>query len=150
MASRRLHDCFIKCLRIALVATSPPLEQIPLLVTHKPDVSAARRQSKIGVVDSQQKPMLGSRGEHPIRLETSARNEVVYEDSDIRILPTQHEWVCLSRHACCVDPSDQALRRRFFVPRCAVDLPREKESRHSSRLERRYSSVGWTKSYSIA
>jgi hypothetical protein len=35
---------------------------------------------QIGVVDAQQQAVLGARREHPIRLETAARDEIVHEN----------------------------------------------------------------------
>ena len=49
-----------------------------------------------------------------------------------------------------VEARNQSLRGRLLVARRAVDLPGEEQAGRRVGLERRRSSVGWTKSYSTA
>ena len=57
--------------------------RVPALVVNQPDRRADRCQPEIGVVDSQKQAMLRPGREHPVRLEASARDEIVDEDADV-------------------------------------------------------------------
>ena len=74
--------------RTGLVARS---KSLPSLIVHQTDLATTRRQPEIRVVDAQQQPMLGARREHPVRLETAFRDQVVDQNADVRLVPPQLE-----------------------------------------------------------
>ena len=81
----------IECLQIPLVSCAASREPIPSLVVDESRLASAGRQPEIGVVDSQEQPMLGARREHSVRLETTLGDQVVHEDSDVGLVTTQFE-----------------------------------------------------------
>jgi len=76
---------------VSFVAPSSLAESFPTLVVYETHCPAMRGQTEIRVVDSKQKPMLGARGEHPIRLETATGNEIVDQNSDVGLIAAKDE-----------------------------------------------------------
>jgi hypothetical protein len=117
------------------IALEPPLavhEAPPPLVVHEPDFAAERSQTEIGVIDSQVQAMLRARCEHPIRLETALRDQIVDEDADVRLVAPQLQRVSRSpRIFRRIGTRDETLRRGLFVALRAVDLSRQEEPRHA-------------------
>ena len=77
--------------RLRSIARAARLEPFPPLVVHETEPPAGRRQAQVRVVDPQQQPMLGARREHPVRLETAARDQVVDENADVRLVAAERE-----------------------------------------------------------
>ena len=113
-------------------------KSLPPLVIHETDLTPARREPEIGVVDPKQQPMLGPRREHPIGLETSLGDQIVDENADVRLVAPELESARPRASAsaeCGVDPCDQTLRRGFLVPRRAVDLSGQEQPGDALGLE---------------
>src|SRR5262245_32256330 len=72
--------------------------------------------------------MLRTRRKHPVRLQTSLRDQVVHEDPDVGICATQLNCLRSRRFARGVDTCHQALGSSLFVTRRPVDLSSEKKS----------------------
>src|SRR5262249_23672433 len=102
----------------------------PPLVVHQSHVSAARRQTKIRVVDAQQQPVLRPRREHAVWLEAPLCNQVVDQDTDVGLvsLENQRPFVRSKGMLRSICTRDKPLCGSFFVPGRAVDLSRQKES----------------------
>src|SRR5438132_8661204 len=83
--------------------------------------------------------MLRPGREHAIRLETAFRDQVVDQDANIALVAPDLEAgmfpVSMPRTLCGVDPGDESLRSRFFIPGRAVDLAGEEESTDALGLE---------------
>lgn len=88
-----------------------------------------RGQPTIGVVLSQQQPILGSAGEHSVGFVSAAGHQVVDEHAYVSVLPRGYPR-CLGRsRSRCVQASDQTLSSRFFVSGGAVDLTSKEQPR---------------------
>src|SRR5436190_10726996 len=79
--------------------------------------------------------MFGSRREHPVRLETAFRDQVVNENADVSLVAAQLQTFTADGPMRRVDARDKPLRCGFLVARCAVDLPSEEKAFDSLRLE---------------
>ena len=82
-----------------------------------------RADQLIGVVGAQREPVLGPRREHAIGLGDALRHQIVDHHAEIALGPIEHDLPAPARARRGVEACDQALRRRFFVSRGAVDLP---------------------------
>ena len=111
------------------------LNALPPLVVHQTDRAAGGRQTQIRVVDPKQQPVLGSRREHPVGLETSLCRQVVDHRADVARLAAEHERRLPVAAQRGVDSGDESLGRRLLVARCPVDLAREKQAAEPLRLE---------------
>src|SRR6185437_6996601 len=76
-------------------------------------------------------------GEHPIRLASTARDEVVDQHSQIGLAALRQPGLALADCQGRVDAGDEALRRRFLVARRAVDLAGKEQPPETSGLQRR-------------
>ena len=110
------------------------LERRPSRRTDAPGGDPARGQALVGVVGAQVQPVLGARGEHPVRLGHPAGDQVVDHDADVGLAAVEDEGRALERARSRVDARDETLARRFLVARRAVDLPGEEQARQ--RLQR--------------
>ena len=118
--------------------TAPPrFESRPTHVVHETRLASSRCQTQIGVVGPEQKPVFGARGEHPVRLQASFRDEVVDEDADIRLVPPKNERRLTRRMPRGVQSGDQTLGCCLLVAGRSVDLPGEKQTAHSPGFQRR-------------
>ena len=90
----------------------------------------------IGVVGPQRQPVLGPRGEHPIRLSDAARNQVIDHDAEIALGPIEYD----RRRATCprrrIQAGNEALRSGFLITCGAVDLAGQEQARQPLCLER--------------
>ena len=112
---------------------------------------ADRRQPPVGVVLAQQQPILGARGEHPVRLAAdSARHQVVDHHADIGLVAPQNQRRFAANLKRRVDSRHQTLRARFLVAGRAVDLAGEEQPATSLVSSDGCNCVGSEKSYSIA
>jgi len=59
---------------IPLKPLPPRHEPFPAVVLDEADFPSGRREAEVGVVDSEQEPVLRSRGEHAVRLEAAPRD----------------------------------------------------------------------------
>ena len=73
--------------------------------------------------------MLGSRREHSVRLEATLRDQIVDQNADVGLVPSQFESFAPDRQVRRVDAGDNSLRRGFLVTGRSVDLTREKQAR---------------------
>ena len=101
-------------------------------------------QAHVGVVFAQLQPVLGPAGEHAVRLGHALGDQVVHQHAQVGLVTRGHPGVGLPRRCIsCLGPSlqrrihpgKQALRRRLFVARGAVDLSGKKQSANGPRLE---------------
>ena len=97
-----------------------------------------RGQTQVRVVDSKQKPVLGARREHPIRLEAAAGDEIVDEDADVRLVAAQDQRRIAARASGCVDACHQPLGRGLLVSGRPVDLAGKKRPLDPVGFERRF------------
>ena len=111
------------------------LEALPALVIHETDGAAGGRQAQVRVVDSKQQSMLRARREHPIRLQTPLRRQIVDHRADVARRRGRGRTACCRRRQRGVDSGDKSLGRRLLVPRCSVDLPGEKQAAEPLGLE---------------
>ena len=129
------HERRVEHREIPIEPRSPLVERFPPLLVDEARTAADRRQTEIRVVDAEQQAVLRSRGEHSIRLEAAFRDQVVDENSDVRLVARELESIATQHTTRGVDAGDETLRRRFFVARRSVDLSREKQSLDTFRLE---------------
>ena len=142
----------VLCNRRAIPGKSsrPGLKSRPLCVVHEAGGTSSWRKSKVRVIDSKPKSMLGARGEHPVRFEATSSHQIIDEDADVAIATFDPKRKLTGHEACRICSRHQTLRGRFFVAGRAVDLSGEEkpDMRLVSRVA--FSSVGWMKSYSTA
>ena len=99
------------------VETIPPsAKSLPPLVPYRSDRSSNRCESEIGVVDSEEESMLGSRREHPVRLEAATRRKVIDHRPDVARLPSEDDPIARLCPRRGVDSGNDPLCRRLFVP----------------------------------
>ncbi len=110
---------------------------VPARVVDDAELAATLRESQIRVVLAQLQPVLGARREHPIGLGHAARDEIVDEHAEIRLVAPRRPAFLAARVTRRVDAGEQPLRRGFLVSRRAVDLPGEEEAADRLGFERR-------------
>ncbi len=94
-------------------------------------------EPQVGVVLAQLEPVFGARSKHPVRLGNAARDQVVDQHADIRLVPARAP-ACFAGHvARRVDAGEDALRSRLLVAGRAVDLPGEEKAGDRLRFKRR-------------
>ena len=71
-------------LRLAIISSQSRARQ-------KAAANPVLEEPLVRVVLSQDEPVLGPRGEHAVRLVDLLRHEIVDEDSDIRLVPSENE-----------------------------------------------------------
>src|SRR5262245_31141349 len=74
--------------------------------------------------------------EHTVRLQTSFRDQVVDQHTDVRLVATQDQRRFAADASGRVDSRDEALRGSFFVTGRPVDLTGEEQTRDPPGLER--------------
>lgn len=105
-------------------------------IVDEPEAPSDRGEAQVGVVLAQQETVLGTRGEHAIRLRHPARDEIVDEHAEIGLVAPRPPRLMVAQRARGVHARDQSLRRRFLVAGRAVDLSGEVEPGDRLRLER--------------
>src|SRR6185503_18076171 len=93
----------------------------------QPDLETDLRKSQICVVLPKQQPVFSPRGKHAIRLDSSFGNQIIYQHTDIRLIPSKNYRVLALNSSCGVDSSHKTLNTSLFVAGCAVDLPCQEE-----------------------
>ena len=94
-------------------------------------------RSPRGGIDAQQQPVLGPRGEQPVRLARSAGDEVVDEDCQIGFLAAENQRRRALDRQRRVDAGHQPESGRLLVSRRSVDLSREEQPANPLGLKRR-------------
>src|SRR5437016_12325950 len=79
--------------------------------------------------------MLRARREHPVRLEAAFGDQVVDENSDVRLIASELEAFAIQHTMRGVDARDKPLCRGFLVARRPVDLSSEEQSLDALGLE---------------
>src|SRR5262249_34682293 len=128
IAGDRPHERRIEHAEIPLEPASSRLESLPASIVHQADVSTARRETQVGVIDAQQQTMLRARREHAIRLEAALGNQVVDEDADVRLVSPQLETVPMLYRQRRIDAGNQSLRGGLLVAGCPIDLASQIET----------------------
>ena len=101
------------------------LIRAPPLVVDQPHLPAERRQATIGVVVTQQQPIFGPTGKHPVRLIDPAGDQVIDQHPQVRLAAIEHEGGRAAQRQRGVDSRPQPLPRRLLVAGRPVQLPRE-------------------------
>src|SRR5690348_1213388 len=127
---------------LAIRQTLLGFEQAPPLITYEAELTAEGGQAQIGVVFSEQEPVLGAAGEHAIGLTRASRNEIIDEHPDVGLAPLGQPGVAASQCEGGIDPGYQSLGGGFLVTCRAIDLPREKQSLNVTCLQRRSQVTG--------
>ena len=132
IAGCRSYQRPIQRLSVLLVPASTCAKLFPTFVVDQPGTTAAGRQAEIRVVDAKQKPVLGPGREHPVRLETALRDQVVDQNADVRLVTAQLEALARRGQVRGIHAGNKSLRRRFFITGCSVDLAGQKQPRHAA------------------
>mmetsp|Transcript_1089 Transcript_1089/g.2042 ORF Transcript_1089/g.2042 Transcript_1089/m.2042 type:complete len:247 (+) Transcript_1089:657-1397(+) len=80
--------------------------------------------------------MLRSRGEHAVRLVCALGHQVVDEDADVRLVPSEDQRCLLASRESRVRTSNDALGSGLFIPRSPADLSGEVQAWELLDLER--------------
>jgi hypothetical protein len=91
------------------------LEHLPPRVVNQTCSATFGSETQIRVVDPEQQPVLGARGEHAIGLEAPLRGEVVDQDPNVGFVAPQDKCWSPSGRVRRVQPGDDSLGRCFFV-----------------------------------
>eukprot|EP00968_Pinguiococcus_pyrenoidosus_P019972 scaffold2252_cov255-Pinguiococcus_pyrenoidosus.AAC.6 len=104
--------------------------------TRRFTVDQARRdaqlgKSEVGVVLPKRQAILGSAGEHAVRLLSAFRDQVIHEHSDVSLVTANVKAASIpgaeaQAHGC-GGPCNQPLGAGFFIARGATDLARQVE-----------------------
>ena len=94
---------------------APRLERAPALVVDEAELAADRHQAIDRVVLAQQQPELGARRQHAIRLLGAARDQIVDEHADVRLIAAQDQRIAPRQRERRVDAGEQALDRGLLV-----------------------------------
>src|SRR5216683_361625 len=79
--------------------------------------------------------MLRARSEHPVRLETPLRNQIVDEHAEVRFIPPELQTIATPGGESGVYASHKTLGRGLFIARGPVDLAGEEEATNALGLE---------------
>ncbi len=90
-------------------------ERIPPLVGNRTDLAAYGGQTQIGVILSEQEPILGPGRKQSVWLVRPLGDQVVDHHPDVRLAAFEDDRFLSAHVACSIYPCHQALRRRFFV-----------------------------------
>ena len=96
-----------------------------------------RREPDVGIVLPEQDAVFRPRGEHPVGFIDPFRNEVVDQDTDVRLVPAQDKGLLSAQLPVGVDTRHNPLRRGFLITRGSIDLARQEEVFDAARLQRR-------------
>jgi hypothetical protein len=111
-------------------------ERFPPQVIHRAQPASNLGKTQVGVVFAQAQPILGAAREHPVRLRNPARDEIVDQHAQIRLVAPRTPCRALSHVERRVDARQEALRRGFLVAGGAVDLAGKEQSRDRPGFER--------------
>ena len=100
------------------------------------DFVAQRCQSKIGIVLSEQNPILGPGGKHPVGLVDSLRDKVVDQHADIGFIAFQNDRLLPFQRPVGIDSRHQTLGCSLFITGRTVDLTGKIESCNPFGFER--------------
>src|SRR6185369_13031927 len=100
----------------------PGVETIPVRITDKPEFPPISFKSFVGIVITQRQTVLGARSEDSIRLIHALLDQILNENSDIRLFAPQTQRLPLLRVKRGIDPGEQPLASSLLVTRRAVDL----------------------------
>src|SRR5688572_22355197 len=93
-------------------------------------------ETQFGTAMIEEKAMLGTTGEHAIRLVRTLCYKVVDEHTDVGFLTAEDHRLFSPYLPCCVHTGHQSLCGRFFISRRAIDLSGEKEILNFAGFER--------------
>ena len=116
------------------VAAGGPL--VPTLVANRARIPTNGRQSRIGIVPTQQHAMFGPTGKETVWLAWAASHQVIEHYTDVRLVSRQSQWPLVSHPPSGIDTCNPALPSRFFISTGAIDLARGEIARGRS-LSRR-------------
>ena len=94
-----------------------------------------RGQANIGIILAQQNTVFRSRSKHPVRLIHALIDQVINQDANIGLVPTQHERILPSKLSVRIDTRHQTLGGRFLISRCTIDLASQEKTLDNSRLQ---------------
>src|SRR5206468_2100806 len=112
-------------------------ERVPPDVVDHAQLAADFRQPHVRVVLAQAQPILGAAREHAIRLGDAARDEIVDQHTEVRLIATRTPRVLPLDEQTSVDASQQPLSRSLLIASSAVDLTREEQPANYLSLQRR-------------
>ena len=133
----RIHDRRLEPLLLARDRVALPRERVPARVVDDAELASGFREAQIRVVLAQLQPVLGARGEHPVRLGDAARDEIVDQHAEVGLVAARAPAVLAADEASGVDAGEDPLRRGLLVAGRAIDLAGEEEAADRLRLERR-------------
>ena len=114
----------------------------PTLIINQPKLATNRRQPQVSIVFAQSKAILSATRKHAVGLAYASRDEIVDQHADIGFMALWEPALFILRLPRRVDASKQALRARFFISCCAVDLPRKIQTTYVFCLKRRLKIAG--------
>src|SRR5712692_2332369 len=104
-----------------------PTEGVPAMVIHETKSPAGLGQAQIGVVLAQLEAIFRAAREHAIGLRHPARDQIIDEHTEVRLVAAWPPCRLALRAQSCVHASEQALGGGFFIAGRAVDLAGEVE-----------------------
>eukprot|EP00047_Mylnosiga_fluctuans_P005975 m.243985 g.243985 ORF g.243985 m.243985 type:complete len:404 (-) comp14367_c0_seq1:912-2123(-) len=104
---------------------------------HTPRVVPLLRQAQVRVVRPQVQTVLCAAGEHAVRLRSAVCDQVVHQNTKIRIRAIEHDGRASCNFAARIEASNDALRGRLLVTGGAVDLSRHEQPGQAPCLEGR-------------
>ena len=114
----------------------------PADISDQPKPPPLLGQTQVGVILAQRQPVFGTAGKHTVRFGNAARNEIIDEHAEIRLITTRRPAVFSLRPQGRIRPRQQALRRCLLVARRAVDLAGKKQVVDGSGFQRGLQ-AGW-------
>src|ERR1700722_6058265 len=104
------------------------LKELPALVIDETELATDGGQAQVRIVFTQEEPVLGAAGEHPIGLAGATRDEVIDEHSQVCLAALRCPGRLASAEEAGIDARHETLSRGLLVTRRAVDLPCEEEA----------------------
>jgi len=83
------------------------------------------REPEVGVAAAKQHPVLGARGEHPVRLVHALRDQIVREHAEIGLVPAEGQRLLPSGRQRGVGAGQKPLGRGLLIAGGAVELAGE-------------------------
>ena len=105
------------------------------MLRSEPNFISSRSQSQIGIILPQEYSVLRPGGKHSVWFIDSLCNQIIYQNTYIRLIPSKYEFSFTLNLQGSIDACYKTLGGRFLIAGCSVHLPGEIQILHYFRLK---------------
>ena len=100
-------------------------------------------QTNVGIVLTQKGAILRTTGKHSVGFIGAFGDQIINQHPNVGFASLKHNRSIAHMIAMCIDPCHEPLSGRFFITRCAVDLPSKEKAFDQFSFQTVFQLKGW-------